>query len=263
MRFPIACPSLAFDLSPGLFLIKGFGGLGIALCSPVPNIKPLTHRIAHSLFVHRPYVPIPTDKANRRQAMTFLYIACFTAVVKRKNSKRLLDHIARTLGNEISDIARRIAHRGVFPIDKAHFIAAHKKIRAVKVVMAQHRLSRFCMHLGSNGANTRGEFLEIAGQRIINALQYLGDFDSLVIEVKAVRRNFAARMQGAPHFQSASNMVGIAVIQLGAPLDIKRYLPALIGILIEKRIVEAKVSSHAQSERLRLSIDDFSVPFPG
>ena len=64
-------------------------------------------------------------------------------------------------------------------------------------------------------------------------------------------------MQGVPHFQSASNMVGIAVIQLGAPLDIKRYLPALIGILIEKRIVEAKVSSHAQSERLRLSIDDF------
>lgn len=65
-------------------LVEFFCGCRESFCGFVPDVEPFSHGIAHCLFVHCPYIPVPADQPNGSEAVPFLCFRGFSAIIQRQ-----------------------------------------------------------------------------------------------------------------------------------------------------------------------------------
>ena len=132
-----------------------------------------------------------------------------------------------------------IGHAGILPVDKVHAVGSvDENVQIEEVVVRDAHGRTVGMREGSNAGGFRGE-LVITGHRNRSQLaQKRVVALPLFVEVERAGKVRVAFVKRARHAHRASNLLGVARIELAAVHEKAGKLPALIDVLVDEGAVK-------------------------
>ena len=168
---------------------------------------------------------------------------------------RLLGRVVRA-GDKCADVAARVGHAGIFPVDQVHLpLLVDQKVWVIAVAVAGAQGDRVALQALVQRAHRLVQLLHAGKVGDVRPLQPVEKAVDLLPDVKPAVELYAARVQAAQHTQRRVDLLGVVIVQNGRVLDIVRDLPALGRVDVEKRVVEPQRLGRLHRPRLGRAVD--------
>ena len=222
----------------------------------VIDFLPLARAPANGLLVERPQIPAPTSERHKGKVVAALGKHGNAPEVSRK--RRIgLGFGKLAAHGEGAEIVRVIGHAGILPVDKVHAVGSvDEDVQVEEVVVRDAHGRAIGVREGGDAIRLCGE-LVIAGHRNRPQLaQKRVVALPLFVEVERAGKVRVAFVKCASHAHRASDLLGIARIELAAVHEKAGKLPALLDVLVDEGTVMPNRARELQRLGLGLTVDE-------